>query len=686
MNEQEAHEKIKHLSEEITKHNQAYYVADRPIISDAQYDQLFSMLLKLEAEYPQYRLPSSPTQTVGSSLQSKFEKHEHKVPMLSLNNGFSNEDIEDFIDKVKRFLSTDTMPYFYCEPKIDGLSFSATYLNGLLARGATRGDGYVGEDITLNIKTLKDLPLKIENAPELLEIRGEVYMDKQDFLELNIKQLSEGKAEFANPRNSAAGSLRQLDYEVTRSRNLKYFVYSVGHESSKIANTQAELLDKFVSFGFRVNPLRALAKSKEEIFAFYDKLHNLRDDLDYEIDGVVYKVNDFSLQERLGFIARSPRFALAHKFPAILAETRLQSITLQVGRTGVITPVAELEAVEVGGVTVSRATLHNRDEIERLDVRPGDVVFLQRSGDVIPKIMGVNFAKRLSDLPKFIFPNKCPSCGQELHIDEEEVLVRCDNGLSCAKQLSESIRHFVSKNALNIDSFGPKQVEFLLEKGLIKNVSDIFSLQKRNEESLVKLENMPGWGAKSSLNLFENIEKAKDTTLSRFIYALGIRQIGETNARIIAREFGSAKNFIHQMQKMAEGDPAPYSQLYNLDGFAEKTLVDIKDFFSISQNIETTEKLLSVLSIEDYQENVVSSALQDQNIVFTGSLQNISRDEAKAQGQKLGAKVLSAVNAKTNLVIAGEKAGSKLDKARELGIKILSEEEWLEIVRNNIEN
>ncbi len=675
---------IELLREQIKKYNHEYYINDAPSVSDAEYDQLFQTLLKLEELFPEFKSDDSPTKTVGSIILDKFSKHEHKVPMLSLGNSFSQEDVEEFIERIKRFLSIDYFPDIFSEPKIDGVSFSATYEHGSLTLGATRGDGYIGENITENIKTIARLPHYIKNAPKFLEVRGEIYIEKQDFENLNSKQAEQGKNKFANPRNSTAGSLRQLDTNITASRPLKYFVYAIGHSSEQFATTQDHLLNRLSQLGFQTNPLFNLSHSLEEILEFYNKLKALRHSLAYEIDGVVYKVNEFDLQDRLGFIARSPRFATAHKFPAIIGQTQLNDITIQVGRTGTLTPVAELEPINIGGVNVSRATLHNFQEIERLDIRIGDTVLLHRAGDVIPKITGVNLTQRPENLTKFIIPENCPSCGNRLHIDPIEVIIRCDNGLNCSKQLAESIKHFVSKNAIDIEGMGEKQVEFFLEKGLIKNPADIFYLHELNNSSLLKLEDMPGWGKKSVQKLFDNIEKAKQVTLPRFIYALGIRHIGESNAKILAKEFVSAQHFLDSMLKLASADQQIFDLLDNLDGIGNKILIDITYFFKCEQNVATINQLLSILTISNFKDSVTSTALSGQNIVFTGSLVTLSRSEAKAQAEKMGANVSSSVSNSTNLVVAGDKAGSKLKKALELGVNIISEDEWVKIVRETI--
>ncbi len=674
---------IEKLTKLLKKYNKEYYIDDAPTISDTEYDQLFHNLKKLEEQFPEYNVDDSPTKTVGSTIQDKFSKYRHKQPMLSLGNCFSEEDVNHFIARIKRFLAINEFPAIFCEPKIDGVSFSVTHKNGQLVAGATRGSGYIGEDVTENIKTISGLPHNIANAPSLLEVRGEIYIEKQDFEELNLKQEQEGKPKFANPRNSAAGSLRQLDYGITASRPLKYFVYAIGHSDDQLALTQEQLLTKLAWFGFFTNPIKQCVKKQDEIIEFYNRLIKDRAILPYEIDGAVYKVNNFSMQKRLGFIARNSRFAIAHKFPALISETKLLDIIVQVGRTGALTPVAEVKTVKIGGVNISRATLHNFHEIERLDIRVGDIVFLHRAGDVIPKVTGINKSKRPKNTNRFALPDNCPSCGSKLHVDPVNVIVRCDNGLNCPKQLGESIKHFVSKNAIDIDGLGPKQIEFFLEKGMIKNVANIFHLVALNKSSMTKLEKMPSWGEKSVQNLFDNIEKSKRVKLPCFIYALSIRHVGSSNAKILAKALPSAKMFVESMIKLANGDKEIFKLLNNLDGIGHKILIDIQNFFECEQNIAIINELIKILDIEDYVDDIVSSVLLGRNVVFTGSLTNLSRSETKAQAERLGAKVVSAVSNNTDFVVAGKKTGSKLKKAKELNIKVISEKEWQQLVETS---
>ena len=682
MTDNKAQLEIEQLRQRIIQYNKEYYIENASSISDAQYDLLLQKLQNLEAQFPEYITKDSPTQTVGAKIQDNFIKHQHQKPMLSLGNAFDQKDVLDFIDKTKRFLSIDYFPSICCEPKIDGVSFSLTYQQGNLIAGSTRGDGYVGENITNNLKTIKNIPTKISNQT-LLEVRGEIYVDKKDFEQFNQLQESLGKTTFANPRNFASGSLRQLDPSITANRPLKYFVYSIGHSSNNLSNTQSGLLDALQDLGFVINPWSRLAQNIDEALDFYNEILLHRSKLAYEIDGVVYKIDDLALQKRLGFVARSPRFAIAYKFPAQIVETKLLNITIQVGRTGILTPVAELDPIHIGGVTVSRATLHNFQEIQKLDLRIGDIVLLHRAGDVIPKITAINKVHRSADLPGIDLPTECPSCGSKLHLDLNEVLIRCDNGLNCPKQLNESISHFVSKSAMNIDGMGKKQVEFFLSNKMISSPVDIFYLAQYNASLSQKLEDMQGWGDKSVYKLFNNIEQAKQVSLSKFIYALGIRHIGESNAKILAKEFVSAVNFFVSMTKLAQNDGVIFTQLENLDGIGKKMLHDIIAFFDCPGNINIIKNLIDILDIKDYEDLSTPSILSGKNVIFTGSLNSLSRNEAKAQAEMLGAKVVSSVSNKTDLVIAGEKAGSKLTKATELGIKIISEQDWLNLYRDS---
>ena len=678
ISEKEAKKLLLKLAEDLALYNKAYYIDDNPLISDSEYDQLYNYNKTLEHKFPHLILSNSPSKLVGSTPQDKFSKITHKAPMLSLANAFDGENISDFIDRIIKFLKLDNFPACFCEPKIDGLSFSATFIKGILAFAATRGDGFIGEDITVNLKTIKNFPQKIDNAPEYLEVRGEIYIEKKDFEALNQKQESENKAKFANPRNAAAGSLRQLDPNVTLERPLKYFVYATGYTSEKIAHDQETLLKIYAEYGFKVNSLGILANSLTDMFNFYNELKDTRNDLPHEIDGVVFKLNNFVLQERMGFITKSPRFAIAYKFPAVIGKTRLEDIFLQVGRTGAVTPVAHLEPIFIGGVTVSRASLHNFHEIFSKDIRIGDYVYLQRAGDVIPQVTSVDISSREKNVQKICLPEYCPSCNSKLNY-ENEIIIRCDNNLYCPAQNYEKIRHFASKDAFNIDGLGPQQIKFLIEKNLLCSPVDIFKIVEKNASNAEKIEDMPGWGKKSTQNLFKAIENAKNISLSRFIYALGIRHIGENNARALAKEFIKIESFFSSMQFLANGDIEIYKNLNNLDGFGDKILTSMINFFKIEQNILQIKALIDVLNIEAFQNTKIETALSDKIIVFTGSLSSVSRAEAKARAESLGAKVASTISKITDIVVAGEDAGSKLKKAKELNLMIIDEEEWLKI-------
>jgi DNA ligase (NAD+) len=669
----EAKKILLQLAKDIKKYNKAYYIDDKPLISDEDYDIIFNYNKSMELKFPDLILLNSPSKKVGHSPVKKFAKIQHRTPMLSLGNAFTNEDLEDFLERIKNFLLIHEFSPIFCEPKIDGLSFSATFENGILKFASTRGDGFIGEDVTENIKTIENFPLKISNAPNILEVRGEIYMDKDDFVELNKKQALENKQLFVSPRNAAAGSLRQLDSNITKLRPLKYFAYAIGYSSKKFANDQNELLSQLDFIGFNVNKISSLCHSYQEILDFYEYVKKIRDDLSYQIDGVVYKLNNFELQERMGYVSRSPRFAIAHKFPAEIVTTKLNNIILQIGRTGIITPVAELEPVFVSGAMVSRATLHNYKEILRKDIRIGDELRLERAGDVIPKIKSSNNTNRSKDSQEFMMPKNCPSCGSLLSYEEDEIIVRCNNYLGCKAQNYERICHFISKDAFDITGLGKKQIEFLIEKNFIKNIVDIFLLEEKN--NLAKLENYDGFGKKSVSNLFENINKAKKITLAKFIYALGIRHIGEQNAKILAREFKTAKNFIENMINLKNHDKEIYEKLQNIENMGSKILEDIKSFFDIQENIDFINQLLEILEIDDYFEQN-NYQYNNQIIVFTGTLEKLSRIEAKNQAEKLGFKVASSISKATNLLVAGNDAGSKLKKAKELNIKIINEEEW----------
>lgn len=670
---EEAREELARLDKLIKFHNKQYFENNNPLITDSEYDKLFLRHLKIEKLFPQLVEANSPTQIISHSI-SKFGKITHKKPMLSLSNAFNREDLEDFVQKLQRFLGVNYFLEFCCETKIDGLSFSARFENGILIYAATRGDGFTGEDITENIKQVKNFPTKI-NIDGVIEVRGEVYMTHEDFYQLNLREASLGKDEFANPRNAAAGSLRQLDSNITATRNLHYFVYAIGEADLNLSK-QKELLDFLSSIGFKVNHQNKICGSIEEVMEFYYEMEKNRSSLDFDIDGLVYKVNDLKLQDRLGFVGRNPRWAIAHKFPAEQAITTLLNINIQVGRTGALTPVAELEPVNIGGVLVSRASLHNQDEIERKDIRIGDKVVIQRAGDVIPQVVSVRADLRPDGLEKFIFPSTCPSCGDNVVREGDEAVIRCLNAFLCNAQKLEHLSHFVSKEAFSIEGLGEKQLEFLLKEKYISSPADIFKLNSHSD----KLKLCDGFGEKSISNLLASINKAKDISLARFIYSLGIRSVGVVTAKLLAKNYISLSNWYNSMNRLANGlEDQEY--LKNIDGIGDKTIIMICDFFSNDHNIEMINDLKELVNIEDYIELETKTELMGKNIIFTGSLKQMTRSEAKSVAERLGMKVLSSISKNTDYVIVGEDAGSKLQKAQELNLNILSEEEWLEMVK-----
>ena len=677
LTENEARLELERLRKALEYHNQLYYQKNAPVISDAEYDKLFQTLLKLEEKFPQLKSDDSPSQVI-SPVVSKFTKITHSKPMLSLANAFVQEDMQDFIEKLQRFLGINYCPEFCSETKIDGLSFAARFENGKLVHAATRGDGYVGEDITANIKQVLDFPLSIEHMG-VLEIRGEIYMAHEDFYKLNLAQQEKGEDLFANPRNAAAGSLRQLDSRITASRNLRYFVYAIGESDISIA-TQKELLDYFLSLGLMVNPQNQICKSLNEMMEFYRKIENERSKMAFDIDGIVHKVNDLRLQERLGFVGRNPRWAIAHKFPAEQALTRLLNITVQVGRTGALTPVAELEPVNIGGVLVSRASLHNQDEIDRKDIRIGDTVVVQRAGDVIPQVVEVKIDSRPVENSKFHLPEHCPSCNSKEIREEEEAVIRCPSGLACPAQSLEHLCHFVSKDAFDIEGLGEKQLAFLIDKGYIKSPADIFKLEAHKD----LLKTYDGWGEKSVSNLLAAIKKSRNISLARFIYSLGIRSVGSVTAKLLAKNYQNFANWYNMMSGIAQNDQEAEAFLNNIDGVGDKTIFMIGEFFSDRINCQIIEQLKDIVQIADHVENEKQTALSGKTIIFTGSLEQMSRGEAKARAETLGMKVLSSVSKNTDYVVVGSDAGSKLAKAQELGLKILSEDEWLGLIKNII--
>lgn len=694
----EIEQQIKNLKDELEKHDIAYHTNDAPLISDAKYDELRKKLEEFRINFPQF-FESDKEKVGGRSLES-FSKIRHKKPMLSLSNGFSREDISDFIERVNRFLGFDKQEEvfdlfsvatpkleLFCEVKIDGLSFSARYENGELVQAATRGDGEEGEDVTQNVKTLRDFPhfLKGENIPQILEVRGEVYMGRKDFEDLNLRQEEQGAKIFANPRNAAAGSLRQLDPYITASRKLSYFAYGIGDFSSDfICNSQKQLHQKLQEFGFQTEPNSMVCANLDEVMNLYQKLSDSRYQLDYDTDGMVYKVNQFELQERLGFVARSPRWAIAHKFPAEKAKTEIENIIIQIGRTGALTPVAVLKPVNIGGVIVSRATLHNQDEIARKDIRIGDLVLIQRAGDVIPQVLEVDLAKRKADSQKFSFPKNCPICNSEVIKVEDDVVLRCNGGLSCEAQLKEALKHFVSKDAFDITGLGKKQIENFFNEGRIKSFADIFNLEISEKNSANPLNKKLGWGEKSIENLFNAINQKRQISLEKFIYAIGIRHVGETTSKLLAQHFLSYQNFINVMLNLTKHEnlvsDQSYSDFVALDGIGEKMAKAVIDYFRDERNLKMVLDLEGKLEIQDAVIKNSNSEFSQKSVIFTGSLEKMTRAEAKKKAEDLGMKVVGSVSSKTDFVVAGSEAGSKLKKANELGLKVLNEYEWLEMI------
>lgn len=671
------------LALELQKYDQAYYSDDNPLVTDAQYDFLKNLNNKIIAKFPHLALVNDHSKKVGFTPSAQFSKVVHLKPMLSLANGFCVEDISNFITKIQNFLKIDYCPKIVCEYKIDGLSFNARYEYGILTLASTRGDGQIGENITENLKTIKSFPQTLPITDKVFEVRGEIYITNNDFRVLNIQQQKLGKALFSNPRNAAAGSIRQLDPAITAQRPLKYFVYALGEITNHhFASTQFELLQKLSQLKFSINTDYILSDNLHSMIEFYNNVATERNNLAFEIDGVVYKVNDFALQERLGATSTSPRFAIAYKFPALIGRTKITNITLQVGKTGAVTPVALLIPINIAGVTISRATLHNKQEIESKDIRIGDYVFLHRAGDVIPKINGVDLSARdTQSSERFIFPITCPSCNQNLVVNEGETVARCGNSLACPAQIYERICHFVSKDALNIDGLGRQRIQFLLDNKYIVNIVDIFLLEENNKLlSSNKLEDIAGWGIKSVNKLFKNINQAKNVILDRFIYALAVKHVGKYSAKLLAKEFKTAKNFIDQSLKLANNVTEIYEKLCNIEGLGVKTADQLKQFFMVSANVNLITKLVNILTIQDWQYHGDNLLLSNQTIVFTGTFATVSRSEIKVQAEKLGAKVGTQVSNNTDLLVVGNKAGNKLQKAQQLGIKIINEEEWIKMV------
>ena len=678
INLEQARAELADLAEKIAYHNTAYHHHDAPEISDADYDALHRRYNTLVALYPDAEPQNSAANTVGATADPAFGKHIHLVPMLSLDNVFDREEFESFITRATRFLGLEqagAAPLrFVGEPKIDGLSISLTYEHGVFTRGTTRGDGTEGEDVTANLRTLRDLPHTLPAPyPDLIEIRGEVFLSKADFLALNAAQEAAGKRLFANPRNAAAGSLRQLDSSITAQRPLSLFAYAQGFCSDKATRSHWDYLEQLRAWGFVVNPLSRLIDGAAEAEAFFEQVNQDRASLAYDIDGVVYKIDDLTLQNRLGFAGRAPRWAIAWKFPAEQAITRLNAIEIQVGRTGALTPVAHLEPVNVGGVLVTRATLHNEDEITRKDVRVGDTVFVQRAGEVIPQVLGVAPAGPQGGErgPLFHFPDHCPACGALAVRPEGEAVRRCTGGLTCPAQAVERLIHFVSRLAFDIEGLGERSIREFYDAGLIRTPSDIFRLK----DHLPALEQRDGWGEQSVRNLLQAIEGRRTIALSRFIYALGIRRIGESNARLLARHYGSFANWLRQMEAATIIGSDARLELGSITGIGNAIASDVVAFVAEPHNRSILAELEAVLDITE-ESGASDGPLAGKTIVFTGTLLTMTRPEAKAKAERMGGKVSDSVSKKTDLVVLGEKAGSKAKKAAELNLQTMDEEEW----------
>ncbi|WP_282606487.1 NAD-dependent DNA ligase LigA [Pelagibius sp. Alg239-R121] len=685
LSEQQAEVELARLAAEILRHDQLYHQQDTPEISDADYDSLKRRNDAIEARFPGAVRDDSPSKRVGAEPAAGFSKVRHSVPMLSLGNAFEDEDITEFLARIRRFLGLEEEVEIavLAEPKIDGLSCALRYENGKLVQAATRGDGSTGEDITTNVQSVAGVPKHLTGSdwPATLEIRGEVFMRHDDFRALNERQEARGGKVFANPRNAAAGSLRQLDASITASRPLTFYAYAWGEVSSPLGKTMTEVRANMASWGFTVNEPGRLCRSVEEILAFYRSVGASRAELPHDIDGVVYKVDRLDLQERLGFVSRAPRWAIAHKFPAEQAETLLREITIQVGRTGALTPVANLEPITVGGVVVSRATLHNEDEIARKDIREGDRVVIQRAGDVIPQVVSVLLDHRTAESAPFVVPENCPECGSAAIREEGEAVRRCTGGLICPAQSVERLKHFVSRNAFDIEGLGDKQVKFFFEKDMVSKPGDIFRLAALDLDSLTPLRKQPGWGTQSAENLFAAIEARRRISLDRLIFALGIRQIGQTTARLLAKTYGSLAKLRSAIVLANDRENDAYDDLINIDGIGPAMADDLIAFFAEPHNQEVLDDLAAELTVEDYVvEESGDSPIAGKTVVFTGKLETLGRSEAKAKAESLGAKVAGSVSKKTDFVVVGTDAGSKARKAEELGLTVLSEADWLAFI------
>lgn len=695
----EARAELERLSGLLAEANQAYHTDDAPEISDAEYDRLKRRNAEIEARFPDLKREDSPSDQVGAAPASGFDKIEHKVRMLSLSNLFEEEEVAEFDDRIRRYLgfSAEAELVYTAEPKIDGLSLSLRYENGRLIQAATRGDGSVGENVTANARTIADIPQEIKGAPEVLEVRGEVYMSHEDFAALNERQEAAGGKTFANPRNAAAGSLRQLDAKITAARPLRFFAYAWGDHSEPLAETQMQSIERLAALGFQTNPLTQLCDGPSEMMAHYKAIEEQRATLGYDIDGVVYKVNDLALQHRLGFRSTTPRWATAHKFPAELAWTRLAGIDIQVGRTGALSPVARLEPVTVGGVVVSNATLHNEDYIAGLgakgevirpdeagnpkDIRAGDWVQVYRAGDVIPKVADVDLSKRPADAEPYQFPHTCPECGSEAIREEGDAVRRCVGGLICPAQAVEKMKHFVSRAVFDIEGMGAKQVEQFYRDGWIKEPADIFTLRENYSSGLQQLKNREGWGEKSANNLFDAIDERRKIALGRLIFGLGIRHVGEVVSNLLARHYGTWSAFETAVTEAADFSGPAWEDLIGIDGVGEVLAQSLVSTMNQPAERESIDRLVAHLDVQEAAKpQTDGSPVAGKTVVFTGTLERMTRAEAKARAEALGAKVSGSVSKKTDILIAGPGAGSKEKKAQELGIEILDEDAWLDLI------
>ncbi len=696
LSEEQAAAELAVLAEQLLEANTAYHTEDAPTISDAEYDTLKRRNAAIEAQFPNLKRDHSPSDQVGAAVASGFGKISHDVRMLSLGNAFTDEDVSEFDTSIRKYLglAADAPLTYTAEPKIDGLSLSLRYENGILVQAATRGDGAVGENVTANARTVADIPHNVTGAPDLLEVRGEVYMSHADFEALNARQEERGGKIFANPRNAAAGSLRQLDSEITRARPLRFFAYAWGSLSEPLGDTQSGAIEALSSFGFATNPLTEQCEGPTELIAQYAKIEAARPDLGYDIDGVVYKVDDLELQSRLGFRSTTPRWAIAHKFPAELAWTTLDGIDIQVGRTGALSPVARLSPVTVGGVVVSNATLHNEDYIKGLDskgqeirggkdIRVGDLVQVYRAGDVIPKVADVDISKRSPDADAFVFPDACPECGSDAIREPGDAVRRCTGGMICPAQAVEKLKHFVSRAAFDIDGMGAKQVEQFYIDGWIAEPADIFTLQARYGSGMQQLKNREGWGDKSANALFAAIQDKRRIPFARLIFGLGIRHVGEASANMIALHYGTWDVLAQAIEDASTQEGPAWDDLLAIDGMGAVMAGSLVGAFAQDAERASIMRLVSELEVQEaVRADTSGSPVAGKTVVFTGTLEKMTRAEAKARAERLGAKVSGSVSAKTDLLVAGPGAGSKAKKAADLGIEVLDEDGWLALIAN----